>query len=123
MQGISVLVVAGAALGLGAGNSPAAERSRPTVIVVDDVYEPATLTIGKDTKVRFRWAAANINVHDVALEHGPRKVDENDFQSEARINDYRFSPRFERRGTYDLICHFHPDTMKMVVKVKRRPPA
>lgn len=111
------------AAGLGGGTSPAAERSRPTVLVVDDVYEPAALTIERDTTVRFRWAATNVNVHDVALEDGPRRVDEDDFQSEARINEYRFSPRFKRRGTYQLICHFHPDTMKMTVTVKRRPPS
>jgi plastocyanin len=106
------------ALGLGT-SSPAAERLRPKVSVVDDVYLPDALTIPKDTKVRFRWSDANVNVHDVALEEGPKKADPDDFQSEARINDYRFSPRFKKRGTYRLICHFHPDTMKMVVKVKR----
>ena len=106
------------AVGLGT-SSPAAERLRPKVAVVDDVYLPDALTIPKDTKVRFRWSEANVNVHDVALEEGPARANPENFQSEARINDYRFAPRFTKRGTYRLICHFHPDTMKMVVKVKR----
>ena len=47
------------AIGLGT-SAPAAERLRPKVMVVDDVYLPDALTIPKDTKVRFRWSDANV---------------------------------------------------------------
>ena len=118
--GLALVAAALLPIALGGKSSPAAERARPTVLVADDIYDPVFLKVAKGSKVRFRWSAANVNVHDVALEDGPRRVDKDDFQSEARINDYRFSPRFRKRGTYELICHFHPDTMKMTVKVKRR---
>ena len=104
-----------------AGATDAAERviRGPAVRVADDFYDPATLTVKKNTKVKFRWAPENVNPHNVNLAKGPTGVRKRDFRSATDETDVKFAPIFEKRGTYNLLCTIHPDVMKMKVTVKR----
>lgn len=91
----------------------------PTVKVADDFFAPTSVQVKENTKVKFKWATENLNTHNVVLEKGPRGVRKNDFESAPGTIRVKFAPTFEKRGTYDLLCTFHPDVMKMKVIVKK----
>lgn len=119
---VTALLVLGcwAAVGAVGSTGTAAGKSKPpTVKVADDYFSPSSLKIKKKTKVNFKWDKSNINSHDVALEKGPNGVKKKDFESGAATIGYRFSPTFNKPGTYDLLCTIHPDVMQITVKVKK----
>ena len=98
----------------------AAKKKTPVVLVADDYFSPTSLKIKKKTKVKFKWSKINVNSHDVQLDKGPKGVKKKDFKSPtAAVTDYRFTPKFVKPGTYDLLCSIHPDVMQIEVKVKR----
>ncbi|GIK76736.1 MAG: cupredoxin domain-containing protein [Thermoleophilia bacterium] len=102
--------------------APHAERAKsPRVTVADYYYSPTSLTIKKGTKVRFKWAPTNTDLHDVWLTKGPKKLTKKqirrDFRSATGSIGVRFNPTFERRGSYSFVCTLHRSAMRLTVEV------
>ncbi len=83
--------------------------SGKTVKVKDNFFGPRSLTVGKGTKVTWKWAGELR--HNVVVHTGPSF-----FSSKTQVRG-SFSHTFTARGTYHLVCTIHP-SMKMTVVVK-----
>ena len=83
--------------------------SAKTVKVADSYYGPKTLTVGRGTKVTWRWTG--VLKHNVVVHTGPSF-----FSSRSQVRG-TFSHVFTRKGTYALVCTVHPK-MKMTVVVR-----
>jgi plastocyanin len=112
---VTALLVA-ALLAAGAPHAPALAARAREVAVRDYVYEPARLTVVKDTLIRWRWPAEPIDVHDVYLYKGPSGV--KTFMSEPASSGYVFSHRLRRPGLYRIVCTLH-EGMAMTIRVRR----
>jgi plastocyanin len=108
---LAVLVAAGVA-----GGAPARARYFKTVLVRDNFYSPARMTVKPYTRVTWRWSSESGDTHDVKLVSGPRGVPH--FQSEAAAVGYRYPRLLVKPGTYRLICTFHEVEMRQVIVVK-----
>lgn len=107
--GLVALILPVSALGGGAS---------ATVKVADDFFSPSTVKVEPGERVEWKWDGSNSNVHRVTLSDAPKGVDKKDFSSKSGVTAVKFNPRFQRRGSYDFICQFHPTLMQMTVKVK-----
>jgi plastocyanin len=83
--------------------------SGKTVKVADSYYGPKTLTVGRGTKVTWRWTG--VLKHNVVVHTGPSF-----FSSKTQVRG-TFTHAFTRKGTYALVCTVHPK-MKMTVVVR-----
>jgi plastocyanin len=83
--------------------------SGKTVNVGDNYYGPKTLTVGKGTKVTWKWVG--VLRHNVVVHTGPAA-----FNSKTQVRG-TYSHTFTKKGTYQLVCTIHPK-MKMSVVVK-----
>jgi plastocyanin len=98
---LTVLIVAASAV--------SALASGRTVKVGDNYYGPKTLTVGRGTKVTWKWVG--VLKHNVVVHKGPSS-----FSSKTQVRG-SYSHTFTRKGTYQLVCTVHP-SMKMTVVVK-----
>jgi plastocyanin len=80
-----------------------------TVKVADNYYGPKTLTVGRGSKVTWRWTG--VLKHNVVVHTGPSF-----FSSRTQVRG-TFTHVFTRKGTYALVCTVHPK-MKMTVVVR-----
>jgi plastocyanin len=98
--------------------APARARRVPTpklganeVAVSDNAFFAATdrptLRVRAGQAVTWRWTARES--HGIAVQSGPEH-----FTTAAR-NGARFTHRFERAGTYELVCPLHAPGMRMTV--------
>ena len=79
-----------------------------TVLVRDNYYTVKTLSVGRGSKVTWRWAG--YLRHNVAVKSGPVK-----FRSRTQVRG-TYSHTFLQRGTYRLYCTLHHGmTMTVVV--------
>lgn len=83
--------------------------SGKTVKVADSYYGPKTLTVGRGTKVTWRWTG--VLKHNVVVHTGPSF-----FSSRTQVRG-TFAQVFTKKGTYALVCTVHPK-MKMTVVVR-----
>ncbi|HTU95702.1 MAG TPA: plastocyanin/azurin family copper-binding protein [Solirubrobacteraceae bacterium] len=83
--------------------------SGKTVKIGDDYYGPKALTVGKGTKVTWKWVG--VLRHNVVVHTGPSA-----FSSKTQVSG-TFTHTFTKKGTYHLVCTIHPN-MKMTVVVK-----
>ena len=83
--------------------------SGKTITVADNYYGPKTLTVGRDTKVTWRWTG--VLKHNVVVHAGPSF-----FSSRTQVRG-TFAHVFTKKGTYALVCTVHPK-MKMTVVVR-----
>ena len=88
---------------------PAFAGSGKTVTVADNYYGPKTLTVGRGTKVTWRWTG--VLKHNVVVHAGPSF-----FSSKTQVRG-TFTHVFTKKGTYALVCTVHPK-MKMTVVVR-----
>jgi plastocyanin len=79
------------------------------VKVADNFFGPKTLTVGKGTKVTWKWVGV-LN-HNVVVHTGP-----SNFSSRTQARG-SYSHVFTKRGTYALVCTIHK-SMKMTVVVR-----
>jgi plastocyanin len=82
--------------------------STKTVSVADSYYGPKTLTVGRGTKVTWKWTG--VLKHNVVVHTGPAF-----FSSKTQVRG-SYSHVFTKKGTYALVCTVHPK-MKMTVVV------
>ena len=82
------------------------------VQVGDDFFNPTSISIGKGTKVTFKWIGTD--KHNVVKAKGPG----GSFSSGTTDQTgFKFKHKFKKAGKYKLICTVHDD-MKMKIKVK-----
>ena len=89
--------------------SAAFAASGRTVRVADNYYGPKTLTVGRSTKVTWKWTG--VLKHNVVVNRGPSF-----FTSRTQVRG-TFTHTFTKKGTYALVCTVHPK-MKMTVVVR-----
>jgi plastocyanin len=87
---------------------PALARTRGAG-VKDDFYTPHSISIAKNSTVRWHWLGSGR--HNVVLARGPGAG----FRSSIKRHGF-FSHKFTRRGTYKIVCTVHSD-MRMTVHV------
>ena len=95
---LTVLIVAVSALASG-----------KTVKVGDNYYGPKSLTVGRGTRVTWKWVG--VLRHNVVVHTGPAA-----FNSKTQVRG-TFAHTFTKKGTYQLVCTVHP-SMKMTVVVR-----
>ncbi len=79
-----------------------------SVNVGDSFYGPKSLSVGKGTRVTWKWSGTLL--HNVKVRNGPAR-----FKSHTQIRG-TYSYTFSARGTYKLYCTLHPNmTMTVVV--------
>jgi plastocyanin len=83
--------------------------SGKTVRVGDNYYGPKSLTVGRGTKVTWKWVG--VLKHNVVVHTGPSA-----FSSKTQVRG-TYSHTFTKKGTYRLVCTIHP-SMKMTIVVK-----
>jgi plastocyanin len=94
---------------IGVSAVTALASSGKTVKVADNYYGPKTLTVGRGTKVTWRWTG--VLRHNVVVHTGPSF-----FSSKTQVGG-SFTHTFTKKGTYALVCTVHPK-MKMTVVVR-----
>lgn len=101
--------------------SPEAKRASPTVTVGDDYFAPDDdVTVSKGSKVKWVWDANNTDTHNVAVtSKRPKGVKASDFKSSSGAVGIKFAPKFKVPGTYEFVCTYHKNVMRMNVKVKK----
>jgi plastocyanin len=98
---LTVLIVAVSAV--------SALASGKTVKVGDNYYGPKSLTVGRGTRVTWKWVG--VLRHNVVVHAGPAE-----FNSKTQVRG-TFAHTFTKKGTYQLVCTVHP-SMKMTVVVR-----
>lgn len=83
--------------------------SGKTVKVGDNYYGPKSLTVGRGTRVTWKWVG--VLRHNVVVHTGPAA-----FNSKTQVRG-TFAHTFTKKGTYQLVCTVHP-SMKMTVVVR-----
>jgi plastocyanin len=121
---VTALAIAAASLTGVAATSPAATKKKPKpamVSVADFYFGPDAVTIKKGGSVKWVWAAANTEPHDVHLKRGPKGLKNKGSYSTKTpaVTNARFQKTFETPGTYEFICTIHPTQMKMKLTVKK----
>jgi plastocyanin len=106
----ALLIVAALAVGGGVAAIPSSGASTKTVLVKDDVFSPAKLTISKGTKVQWLWRGKRR--HNIAVANGP-----SNFRAGTRRKG-SFEKTFKKTGRYSIVCTIHAPDMHMVIKVK-----
>lgn len=110
-----------AAVSLSGGTAAAGKPKTPVVSVADFYFGPTKVTIHKGGSVKWVWAAANTEPHDVHLKRGPRRLKKKGSYSTktTAVTNARFQKTFTVPGTYKYICTIHPTQMKMTVTVEK----
>jgi plastocyanin len=127
---VQCLTAAGAAAMLalvpvtaGAGASPQAHAAKKkhkkavkkTVRIFDNYYEPAKLTVPRDSTITWKWPSSTGDSHDVTLDDGPKGVKK--FQSDIAASDFSYKRKLTKKGTYHIICTLHEE-MTMDIRVR-----
>ena len=95
-----------------AGSSAGAGGSA-TVKVVDNVFSPDRVQVGKGSRVRFKWVNTE-EKHNIIKVKGPGPSFSSDTTDQP---GFVYKKRFRKAGRYKIICSIHPDEMVMRVKV------
>lgn len=88
---------------------PAFASTTRTVKMRDNVFVPSTLTVRKNTTLKFVWAGQS--PHNVSVSKGPMH-----FRSGTKTKGSAYRKKMTRRGTYTLVCTVHPG-MDLKLKV------
>ena len=121
---VTALAMATASLTGVAASSPAATKNKPKpvkVSVADFYFGPNAVTVKKGGSVKWVWAAANTEPHDVHLKKAPKGLKNKGSYSTktTAVTNAHFQKTFETPGTYEFICTIHPTQMKMKITVKK----
>ena len=107
-----------AAAPVAAGHVPATVRKpqKKKVIVADDYYGPAKLTVNRGSTVTWVWPYDNGDTHDVKTAKRPKGA--KFFHSQPAASGFRFTRKLTVPGTYRIVCTLHV-TMKMTITVRK----
>jgi plastocyanin len=130
---LAATVAAGVLVPVVADGSTSSRPQKKTVLVKDNFYSPAKLTINRGSTVTWKWPTDVGDSHDVKLTKKPsgakftyvndagKKVTSSKFQSPP----YAAGPAkfvvtgFNKPGKYHLICTFHETEMTMDITVRK----
>jgi plastocyanin len=113
------------ALGVGAALLPAvasAGKSKSkvkTVTVADDYFSAAKMTVKEGQEIKWVWSKQNFDSHNVTLISGPKGVNHRKFTSATGVFGIKFERTFLKPGKYHFQCTIHPDSMNMILTVKK----
>ncbi len=98
----------------------AAKGKTVTVLVEDNFYSPAELSIRPYDTVLWNWKdSTSSEGHDVGLRSGPAGVSFREFLSRVYTGPTgRFKRTFKKPGNYSFICSLHYE-MQMQVAVRK----
>lgn len=98
----------------------AAKGKTVTVLVEDNYYSPADLSIRPYDTVLWNWKdSTSSEGHDVGLQSGPAGVSFREFLSRVYTGPTgRFKRTFKKPGVYSFICSLHYE-MQMQVAVRK----
>lgn len=97
-----------AATATAAAGGPTATSASARVTVKDNRFSPSHVTIRRGGKVTWLWSRRNGQPHNVTARR---------FGSSTRVRGYRYAHRFNRRGSFVVVCTVHSG-MSMRVRVK-----
>jgi hypothetical protein len=99
-----------------ADNPPVTKAATRTVVLGDNFFKPKSMTVRKNTILKFVWGPDN---EGTIVEHNVTGVKGNKFSNgEDTVKpDRPYRKRITR--TTSIVCTIHATTMKMTVKVKR----
>jgi len=107
---ILALVALASACGGGDDSAPSTDANTFVVQISDDKFSPASLTVPKDTKVKWTWTGSN--PHSVVGKFGNKDV-----SSEQHRRSGSFELTLDTPGTYTYQCGVHPAmTGKIIVQ-------
>jgi plastocyanin len=99
-----------------AGDPPVHKAATKTVQLGDNFFKPKTLTVKKNTILRFVWGPNN---EGTVVEHNVTGIKGNKFTNgeDTAKPDAPYRKRITK--TTSIVCTIHSTTMKMTVKVKK----
>ena len=109
---VSALAVAA----LAAAPATAAAPKPRKVVLADNYFLPAKITVAKGTKITWKWGPDAFDVHDVKLKSGPRGVKK--FHSQPATAGYSYKQTLRTPGLYKIVCTLHEE-MTMTIRVRR----
>ncbi|HEX6752024.1 MAG TPA: plastocyanin/azurin family copper-binding protein [Solirubrobacterales bacterium] len=120
-RGATVVASCLALAGFAAPGTAAGAAKPKLVEVADFFFAPSAVTIGKGGKVKWVWAATNVESHDVHLKQGPKGLQKKGTYSTktTAVTNATFVKAFPTPGSYRYICTIHPTKMKLTVTVKK----
>ena len=113
---VAVPVAGFAAAGASASDDPPVTKAATrTVELGDNFFKPKSMTVRKNTILKFVWGPNN---EGTVVEHNVTGVKGNKFTNgeDTTRPDAPYRKRITR--TTSIVCTIHPTTMKMTVKVK-----
>ncbi|MGH2958866.1 MAG: cupredoxin domain-containing protein [Solirubrobacterales bacterium] len=114
MPGKTLAVLAAvAALTTGLAANALASTNR-VVSVRDDSFSRSSMTIPRTDTITWKWRGTD-NRHNVKSGSNNPVA----FKSKTRSGNYSYAHKFNKTGTYKIICTIHPSTMRLTVKVTR----
>jgi plastocyanin len=130
---LAASVAAGVLVPVVADGATAPTPQKKTVLMKDNYYSPAKLTINRGSTVTWKWPTDVGDSHDVKLTSKPTgakftytndsgvKVTKTKFQSPPfAAGPAKFVVKgFTKPGKYKLICTFHETEMTMVITVRK----
>ena len=91
--------------------APAQAGSAVTIRIADDLFSPGSLTVKKNTPLRFRWVGDS--PHDVVATRGKKKIWSIGLRTKGTV-----TRTFKSAGTYKLVCTVHAPDMRATIKVR-----
>ena len=91
---------------------PLANAATTEVKIKDNFFKPDRVEIAKGDKVLWRWKGSDL--HNVAIKKPGKKSIA--FASEFKT-DGKYSHKFGKVGTWNILCENHPRKMRMKVVV------
>lgn len=122
MRKLAVLVALAALLAAvavpiaGAARKPARKPPTKKVLVLDDIFKPASVRIKRNTTLKWVWPGYNSDTHNVKLTGAPRGVRK--FTSPSAAADFDYSRKLTKTGRYKFICVYHANMIMRVTVVK-----
>jgi plastocyanin len=113
---VAVLAFPAAAVPLERDGAPASAAAVKRVKVADDFFSPKRTRVARGTVIKWFWARANADTHDVYLYQRPRGARR--FHSRPASTSFTFRRRLRKPGVYKILCTFH-EGMRMRIAVRR----
>ncbi len=113
---LAALLVAVAVPVAGAARKPSRKPPTKKVLVLDDIFKPASMRIKRNTTLRWVWPSYNGDTHNVKLTGAPRGVRK--FTSPSAAADFVYSRKLTKDGRYRFICVYHANMILKVTVVR-----
>lgn len=89
------------------------------IVMKDNLFEPATVTIKAGQEYEFVAPNVGTTVHNLIIQS--KDAAGQDFASDIAVNagqESKFKVKIDKEGTYKMICTYHPEMVGEVKVVK-----